>query len=700
MQRPDPLSTKKLCIITLTRMFLLTHEYQALVREITTPSLAGFTTACLNLAQGPGIQDSLLVVILQSLSELIILHPTSFRPFVPQLQKLALLLAAPTPSDLGSGAATSPISTPVTDNARRLFVLLHVCGPRNTAGEEWARSLKTVLAATHRTADRVFRALIEDWRPSAENHAMQTIPASEVVSDQKPEPLALPSWTGIYAGIERLDGLLRTVQAFLATTTSAAVVLPVTNIMHLVDRILSALQPSSTRNSRIRPEIGRDEREGLGVGLPQLHVSAMGILSLMVSRIGGGFAALSNTALEQVLWILENEWEIEDVRVIAYRLVSQILSTFGPSLPKSSAVSLSRCVTLACADLLPQDKYSSQDGQAFASRSKNASGINATSTNADSYLDSVETQAKISHAQPPILAAARELLPIVFTKLPKGFLSVAVRSQIDRTAILTNHKEAMLASVMNTATSKKGRKSATCVLPLLARGYPEALEVETLLRPQMPLVQSRQNQEGMTMSDEVEELSAHEDRPKDIQNGFHRNGFGFSGNRNGQSDHIESKDGILQSSTTSDGDKATIAEPPLVAQNTQTGLAEPKFTVSYTSSKHDREEDFNSTIQTGGSDVATLGSAGPTETGAPSKRARLTMDQPLRGHESVSAIDVQVLGAVVPQSSISEAVGATGAQFDVEKESDESDFEMPTLYLEPDTDAEDDEDDDNDEDDD
>jgi pre-rRNA-processing protein RIX1 len=39
LNKPDPPSSKKLCLITLTRIFILTREYPTLVREITTPSL-------------------------------------------------------------------------------------------------------------------------------------------------------------------------------------------------------------------------------------------------------------------------------------------------------------------------------------------------------------------------------------------------------------------------------------------------------------------------------------------------------------------------------------------------------------------------------------------------------------------------------------------------------------------------------------
>ncbi|KAL2036940.1 hypothetical protein N7G274_010365 [Stereocaulon virgatum] len=695
--RPDPLSTKKLCIITLTRIFLLSHEHQSLVREITTPTLAAFVTACLKLVQENRYQDSLFFVILQALSELIMLHPTSFRPFVPQLQKMAVSLLAPTPSTLGYENNSKPIDTPLSDSSRRLFVLLHVCAPKNTAGEEWRKSLQTVLAATHRTADRVFRAVIEDWRPSAEYRTMQSIPASETVSDPKPEPLTLPSWTGIYAGIERLDGLLRTIQAFVASTTSAPVAMPVNDIMSLVDRILSALRPSSIRTSRNRPEIGRDEREGLAVGLPQLHVSALRILSLLISRLGTGFAALTNTTLEQIFWVLEDEQEADDIRFATYKVVSQILSAFGPSLPKLSAASLSRCVSLACTDLLPSDESPTQNDQASTPNGAKISVSNTTSTNADSYLKAVELRPKVLNAQPCILVAARELLIFALTRSPNGYLSSAVRNQIDRTAILTSNKDIMLASVMNTAERKKGRMNAVSILPLLARGYPEALEVETLLRPQLPIVKSQLNRVEITRSDEDEDPYTNDDHPSRNQNGFRSSESGFGGILNAETTTADSEIEIGQNLIESERFRNTViaTQPPLLTENPPTDLPVPKLLVSYVSSKRDREDDMNSAVQTGGSDIATLGNAGSTEPGNLSKRIRLTDDQLPLVDEPVSATEAQAMEAAVPQSSMSEAIGATGAQFDIEEgNSVGSDFEMPPLYIASDIDDDDDEDED------
>ena len=52
-----------------------------------------------------------------------------------------------------------------------------------------------------------------------------------------------------------------------------------------------ACQPSNTKDSRIRLDVGRDEHDGLTAGLPQLHISAMNFLFVMVQCMGSAFAA-------------------------------------------------------------------------------------------------------------------------------------------------------------------------------------------------------------------------------------------------------------------------------------------------------------------------------------------------------------------------------------------------------------------------
>lgn len=704
--KPDSPRTKKLCIITLTRIFLLSHEHQSLVREITTPSLPGLITACLSLVQKsrspkavqePYVQSPLLLVVLNALSELIVMHPTSFRPFVPQLTSLTYPLIALTPSNSESGTDPISASASVCQSARRLFVLLHVSGPKNTPGEEWTKSINTLIVSVQMTLDKVFRSLIEDCTSSIGKYDVASSNMVEdVVSDQRPTPLNLPGWTGIHAGIERLDGLLHTLQAFLASATAASIILPVGSILNLVERILSTFPPGNGRSPRIKPEIGRDEREGLWVGLPRLQISAIGVYSLMISRMGHSSAATASTIMEQVLWSFESQYGNEGFRRAAYGLVSQILATFGPSLPRTYTTSLSRCVRMCCEDLLPSVKSQLQGEQApFPDTNKPPNGINS-STNADLYLKSAINQVDLPGSSTNVLHAARELLPLTLTNLPNEYLPFSLRCQIDRTAIVTNNKKAMLASVMNPNSKRNGQKQRSSILPLLARAHPESLDVEALLRPQMPPILSRRSDGKEMESDEEEDTHMHDHPQIGESDGFYKDSVGTNGNANVEKNITTAGHSGMQVDTTAGAvdEGAPSVESTGLSNFTPTGLPEPKFAFSYTSMKRDREEYSDFETQSLVEDDRTEQS----EIGLANKRARVDFGEtrkeaPLESAPADPAIvDTGGPGHAVNKSSASDSTTALDRQPILQQEdSDESDFEMPVLNLDPDTDEEEEE---------
>ncbi len=588
-------------------------------------------------------------------------------------------------------------------------MLLHVCSPKTTAGDEWTQSFQSTLATAQRTADRVFRAIIEDWKfPPGKAVVANIDSVHEQVNDHKPGPLNLPSWTGIHAGVERLDGLLRTLKAFIATKTSVSVMFPISSVMELVDRVLSASRPSNTKDSRIRPEVGRDERDGLAAGLPQLHLSAMDLLSVMVLRMGSAFAALVHPTLEQIFWVFDEENDVDDIRLAAYRIVGQVLTKFGPSIPKSLAKSIAQCLALACEDIMPPQDNLTQGGEASTMNEKQP-GHEASTMNADSYLKPMETHHAVSSAPSVVQAAARELMPLALARLPDGFLSEVVRIQIDSTSILTNYREAMLASVMKTGTNQRAQRMTTSILPMLARAHCGDLGVEALLRPQFPLVQPRWTEQGMLV-DEDEDLYGHQERLEDTLSGVHQHNFGFHSIDNIRKDPVDPKDGILQASSGLQEHEVAAQEIEVssIIEVPPTHLLDPKTATSYNPSKRVWQDDATSNL-TGGSNISTRGSAKPTEVGTSGKRARLTRDHLERvlGPEDSSTavistapptVDARTWEDAIPKSSISQAVGAAGAQFDLQQGSDdESDFEMPTLHLEPDSDEEDDEEEDGEE---
>ena len=592
---------------------------------------------------------------------------------------------------MGIDSDASSASTSISESARHLIVLLHVCGPKNSAGEEWTRSVDALNLSLLSTADKVFRSVIEHWTSTTGKYDA-TDPAllEGVVRDQAPAPLALPAWTGISAGIERLDGLLLTLQAFLGTTTTVVVTLPVGNILNMVDRVLSVVPPGNGMNRRVRPEIGRDEREELWAGLSRLHISAIGVYSLVISRMGHFSAAMSYTILEQLLWTFENQKGNDNLRKAVYGLVSQILSTFGPSLPKTYAVSISRCIEMCCEDLLPSSESQQEDGQvSFPDNKKTANEI-TSSKNADSYLKPATNHVNASIASNEVLQAARELLPLALTKLPIEFLPFSLRCQIDRTAIITSYRRAMLASVMNPTSKRRGQNQTSSILPLFARAYPEALEVEALLRPQMPPLKSRQSDGRDRESDQDENTYMHNHSPVGEPKGFFQNDVHTNGNANVEEKMIlgDSSEQVEASSGATEESSSSIYSTS-ISKSSTSGMREPNLAFPHPSMKRnvreDSEIDRQESAEGDGMELA--------ENGPASKQSRVGADELLKETllepTSPNPVTADTGGTEQPVKKLSDpehAVVSDRQSTLQHEESDESEFEMPILHLDSDTD--------------
>ncbi|MCJ1346791.1 hypothetical protein MMC31_005009 [Peltigera leucophlebia] len=530
LQRPDPVITKELSIITLTRIFLLSQDHHSLVREITTPSLTPFITSCLNILKArPSAGDkrkakchySLPLTVIQALCELIPNHPSVFRPFVAQIRLLVQPLIAPTHSDSGLSQEKSLSITVLStaEHSRKLFLLLNVCAPKNTSGDEWTRSVQNVINSSHRTADLVFRAVMEDWEPSStrlQSDSIATRVFSETVSDMESDDLGLPGWRGIYAGMERLDGLLRTTQTFLTGSTPSNVNLSISSILDVVTRVLSVTAPVAENGNgargglRANSEIGRDEREGLFASLPNIHVLALGVLSTLISRLGYNSASFCQGALMQALWLFESEFVSSDIRKMTYELIAEILALIGLSLSKSTAPLVSKCAKKCCEDLMSPMRSScalldsTQPSRKFA-----ADG--AATLSGGSYFRSPTTRAESLTMPSSIQLSACKLLPFLLTHVPRDFFSFGLRAEIDRAAILTRNKKAMLASVLNPPLKPKSGPEMSSSLVFLAREFPDSLEVDALMRPRLPVLQRRGDDEDGEFNTYEEGMLGNED---------------------------------------------------------------------------------------------------------------------------------------------------------------------------------------------
>lgn len=506
LQKPDPAAVKELCVMTLTKIYSMTQQYQTLVREITTPTLPTFVTSCLNLLSTSSKRHSadltsLEEVVFQSFTMLVPRHTAIFRPFASQIRVAIRPFLAPTSSD--SFFASSSLR----NSARRLVVVLHQTAAKNTSAEEWGKAVRALVKDVHVTADHVFRAVVEDWE-SAAGYIGEAIDVNQELHGGSATGEDLPQWTGIHAGVERLTGKLELLAEYLKLETSAPVAIPLGVIMDMITRMLSIAIPSPQSSAgkseaRLHPAIDRDERDGLWAGMPQIYVAALQLVDTMSARLGDDFLPLAQESFDQLAWVFQYGKHSPEFRLIAYVVTAKVLFYVGQSFTQAQCDKLTGIYQTCCQDL--QEAHPNFIDIAVVG---DAGSKPQVDQNADAFLRSKATVPTEHHvANPALTTAARDLLPMFLSHLPQQYLKLATRSLVDRTSILTHNKDAMLASVLNPMFANNGA-ALPSILPHLTREFGHDAIVEILLRPRMPLVPSTAPRS--TVNEAIDEVSEDE----------------------------------------------------------------------------------------------------------------------------------------------------------------------------------------------
>lgn len=486
----DPATTKKVALVNLTKIFLLTHEYPSLVREITTPNLSQFVTVCLqNINFKPGArstvqqqrtQRALTPIILESFSTLITKHPTIFRTFEKQLRELLLPLIAPTPSStLQIPHRTTTPSQETRLAASTLFILLAFTAPKSTGPQSWNSILLNLLSEVHSTSDQLFRSILEDWRSTTGVSSTLSGPHAFDGEPSHPSPgaLGLPPWEGFHAAHERLSSLLSLLKTFVITQTPGAITFPTASVIDLLIRLFLTTTPTAdaTSNQRTNDSCTREERETLWSILPFVHVAALDVGQALCTRLETSLMPIALLLLDHIEWTFAREKSNDHLRVSTYITTASLLSICGKGLVAPRIRQLAIILRPACADMIPELTTP------------------ATPAPQPQSVNSILSTPSQSKPQPPpkdLTRAASTLITAFLTHVLPSQTPTALRSLLDRTAILSGDKQAMLASVVNAPASAaaKNVKARSSILPFLAREYGGDVEVEGFLRPRLPVI--------------------------------------------------------------------------------------------------------------------------------------------------------------------------------------------------------------------
>lgn len=419
--------------------------------------------------------------IANALSAITPLYPTTLRPFSAQVKAAFRAYLAPTASD------KLAVPQALRTASRQLLVLQHYTTPKNGNADEWIKAIAGFLNSSHATADQVFRAVQESWESNS-GYTRKAVDYDEDPQGGSDSTDELPPWTGVSSGAERLVGLLETIAESLRCPTKTPVAIPVSSFLDLTARISMVLPPKKGSRghdeTQLNSAIGREEKDELWSALPDVHVATLDLLTVLIRRLEDGAVPIAADVFLQAVRIIEANQHIPLVRERGYVLLRELLLVHGPTMPKFSVNSLDRIIQGCCRDVLLASGHAvskppgGSDAQKQAGNNK-PSSVKA-STNADAYLSTQDKANKIaSDLAETHVEAASALIETLLSHLPQQHLKQTLRALIDRTAVLSHNRDAMISSVLNPYRTHTGKALAS-VFPFLARDFPRDQAVEVL----------------------------------------------------------------------------------------------------------------------------------------------------------------------------------------------------------------------------
>lgn len=342
----------------------------------------------------------------------------------------------------------------------------------------------------------------EDWQSVTGTNFINKNILSDLYSKAQDArtPADGPVGQFITPGYQGLMNHLRLLTAYFASATSASVLGSVGAVTDLLTRLMSnTISTSSTKSTiRFKRDAVREERDALTEILPQIHVACLEVLSIILDRYGNAITPALQPFLDQIMWIFHASSANVEVRTATYVVGKKILDINGQSLNKEAIGGLKKYIVACCEDLLPTIEEKDPS---------NSNGNKQQSTmNADTFLKQGTTKPSAKTELAGLKSAAWDLLPTLLGQLPAEHCPIALRATMDRTAVLSRHKDAVMASTLNHTSTAKAARKGNSLLPLLAREYPTDPQVEVLLRPRMPILQTgRKATEAEAEADAMDE---------------------------------------------------------------------------------------------------------------------------------------------------------------------------------------------------
>ncbi|KIW20514.1 hypothetical protein PV08_01089 [Exophiala spinifera] len=484
INKPDTVEVKTLYLVALTRIFVLTQDDPALVREITTPLLPTFIKTTLNLIRPTSVRTSngsrkvaspMLTSVLTCWIRLLPRHASVFRPFLKQLRPILLTIIAD-----GEALARE------RDLAIQLLCWLLWSVPKNAIVPESISMFRNLINAAHATVDKAFRAVVEEYE-SNDATTTRVRGRQNFAKDPKQtesDSAGLPPWTGIQEGSHRLRVILEWLTCLLSVSSAEPLSLPIGALSDLTTRLMAITVPSgkagAINDMKYHEEASKDEKEELWVNLPEVHKGCLRLLAELCSSLGQALFPLQQTIVGQILDLFASMSWHESVRSEIYSVIGMIMKKLDISALESHRAAFLSLLERCCDDL--------KTGYVQTTGSNTTPAKNDSIHLGSNVAPNEKSQVGSSCKQPDVVEAAWMLLSQSLKYYPATSLSRHIRTEMDRTAVLLDHKDAMLASILNPVLAKDGKVAGASLLPFLVRSMDDNMVLDALLRPRMPVL--------------------------------------------------------------------------------------------------------------------------------------------------------------------------------------------------------------------
>ncbi|KAL6243272.1 hypothetical protein RBB50_009824 [Rhinocladiella similis] len=501
INKPDTIEVRTLYLITLTRIFVLTQDDPALVREITTPLLPAFIKTTLNLIRPTSLRTSngskkisspLLTAVLTCWVRLLPRHASMFRPFLNQMRPICLSIIA----DVEALAREQ-------DLAIRLLCWLLWSVPKTTMVQDSVSLSRNLINAAHATANKVFRAVVEEYESNDATLGRVGEKQSFTKDPKQAESdlAGLPPWIGVYEGSHRLRMILQWLACLASVSSVDTLPLPIGAIFDLAARLMAVTVPSgkvgAINDLKYHKEASKEEKEELWLNLPKVHRGCLGLLTALCSSLGQALFPLQQTIVSQILDLFASMSWHEDVRSDIYSIFGNIMMQLDISALEFHRDAFLNLLERCCDDLKTGHL------QTTGSTAITAKNDNIRLGSKSNHNGNVKPDLGFLCKRSDVVEAARALLSQTLRYYPASSLSRHIRTELDRLAVLLDQKDAMLASILNPVHSQDGKVAGASLLPFLARSTEESMAMEALLRPRVPVLTDGEPQVGKEAEPQV-----------------------------------------------------------------------------------------------------------------------------------------------------------------------------------------------------